>query len=100
MGAPTTQTGGTQLVTVDAAIGTSGATTRVFGIHILSTGGGGGVVALRNGTSTGDTIWVQETGTTSKGVTFFYGDKGFLFPNGCFVDIDNNTTSVAVIYSQ
>lgn len=91
---------GSQLVTADLAVGTSGAVTRVFNIHIISGGGGGAVVTLKNGTSTSGTAYITETATVSTGKTFDYGMKGQLFPSGCFVDVDTNTTSVLVAYSQ
>jgi len=89
-----------QLVTADAAVGTSGASTRIYSIHIISGGGGAAVVSLRNGTSASATIYVTETGTTSTGKTITFGTYGAVFPAGCFVDVDTNTTSVLVSFSQ
>lgn len=100
MAAPVPTNSGTQFVTADIAVATSGATTRVYSIHIISTGGGAAVVSLRNGTSAGDTAWITETGTVSTGKTIPLGTYGVLFPNGCFVDVDANTASVAVNYQQ
>jgi len=88
---------GTQLVTADGVIGRSGLPVRIYHIHIISGGGGGGVVNLRNGSVVGDTIWVSETGTVSVGTTFDY-NEGLLLPGGCFVDVDANVTSVAVTF--
>ena len=90
---------GSQLVTADVVLGSTGKPIRVFGMHILSGGGGGGVVILRTGIAVGGAIWVQETGTTSTGKTFDYENTGFLFPNGCFVDVDANVTSVLVQFA-
>lgn len=101
MSAPSPFNAGTQLVTADAAIGTSGQPARVYNVHLFSSGGGGGSVALRNGTSTAGTIYVQLDGTTSKGITVDFGTYGYMFPAGCFVDLlDGNTTSILVSYSQ
>lgn len=97
---PDSQSSGIALITADGVVGTSGAATRVFSIHILSGGGGAAVVALRAGTAVTDTINIKETGVVSTGKTFEYGDRGFLFPSGVYVDVDANTTSVAVAYSQ
>lgn len=94
------QGSGSQLVTADAVIGASGKATRVYSIHVISTGGGGAVVSLRNGTTASGTIYVTEEGTTSKGKTVAYGDTGLFFPGGCFADVDANTTSVLVEFSQ
>lgn len=89
---------GTQLVTADIAVGRAGDACRVYSINIIS-GGTAAVVSLRNGSTVGGTIYITETGTISTGKTFDYGAYGFLFPSGCFVDVDANTTSVLVSYS-
>lgn len=93
------QNSSTQLVTADAVISASGKPVRVYSIHIISGGGGGAVVSLVNGTAAG-TATITETGTVSKGVTFNYGTCGHAFPAGCFVDVDTNTTSVAVAFER
>lgn len=93
------QNAGTQLITADGVVGAAGTAVRVFAIHILSGGGGAAVVSLRSGSVVGGTIWVTETGTVSTGKTFTYNTPGIWFPSGCFVDVDANTTSVAVTYS-
>ena len=93
------QNAGSQLVgTTDAAIQASGTAVRVFMIHIIS-GGSGAVVSLRNGTSASATAFITQTGTANTGATFTYGTQGMLFPSGCFVDVDVNTTSVLVTYN-
>lgn len=99
MSAPTPFSSGSQLITADAVVGTSGQPVRIYTIHIISSGGGAAAVSLVNGTAAG-TASITETGTTSKGVTFNYGTYGVLFPLGCFVDVDSNTTSVMVSFSQ
>ena len=86
-------------MTADAAIGNSGVPTRIFSIHIIS-GGTAAIVSLRDGISASATAWITETGTISTGKTFAYGTYGALFPDGCFVDVDSNTTSVLVSWSQ
>ncbi len=93
------QNASTVLITADGVVNTASVAVRVFAIHILSGGGGAAVVALRTGPVVGGAIWIQETGTTSTGKTFSYGTQGVWFPAGCFVDVDTNTTSVAVTYS-
>lgn len=92
------QNAGTQLVTADIAVGDSGTAVRIFCIHIIS-GASAGVVDLYNGTSTGGTRYVSEDGTASKGKTVFFGPQGFVFPDGCYVDVDSNVTSVLVSYN-
>ena len=89
---------GSQLVTADGVLGISGTAKFVYGIHIISAATGA-VVNLRNGTLVTDTIYIAETGTASKGITFNY-NEGFFFPAGCYVDVDANTTSVIVSYDE
>ena len=95
---PTIQNSGSQLLTADGVVGVSGRAVRVFSVHIIS-GGTAAVVSFKNGTAAGDTSWVTETGTISTGKTVDFGCNGILFPAGCFVDCDTNTTSVLVNYS-
>ena len=90
-GSPT----GSKLITGDAELFSAGDQVRVFNIHILSSGGGAAVVSLKNG-GAGGVVWITETGTTSTGKTFEYGPQGHLFTNGCYVDVDTNTTSVLI----
>jgi hypothetical protein len=92
--------GGTQLITADGVVGTSGSPVRIFAIHILSGAAGGGVVLLRTGTGASGAIYIQETGNTNDGKTVQFGAAGYFFPAGCYCDIDSNTTSVAISYIQ
>lgn len=93
------QNAGTQVITADGVVGAAGVAVRIFAIHILSGGGGAAVVSLKTGSVVGGTAWITETGTTSTGKTFSYGTQGVFFPNGCFCDVDTNTTSVTVTFS-
>lgn len=90
----------TTVVTADGVVASAGQAVRVFAIHIISGAGGGAVVSLRSGSTVGGTVWITETGTASTGKTFPYGTQGVLFPSGCFVDVDTNTTSVTVTYNN
>lgn len=81
------------------AIGTAGTGVRVFGLHIISSGGGASAVSLRNGSTAGGTILITETGTTSTGKTFNYGAHGMVFPAGCFVSTDANSADVTVTFN-
>lgn len=92
------QNAGTQLLIADGPVQASGVAVRVFAVHIISTSTAA-VVSLRNGTSTAATSYATLTGTISTGVNFTFGEAGLLFPAGCFVDIDANTTSVTVAYN-
>lgn len=90
---------GTVNITADGAVGTSGAATRIFSIHIVSAGTAA-VVSFYNNTSASGTAFLKLTGTVSTGATTIFSSPGLLFPAGCFVDVDVNTTSVCVSYSQ
>lgn len=94
------QNAGTQVITADGVVNSTAKAVRIFSIHILSGAGGGGVVSLRSGSTVSGTIWVTESGTASTGKTFSYGTQGILFPSGCFVDVDANTTSVTLTYNN
>ena len=91
---------GSQLITADGVVATSGKPVRVYATHIISGAGGGAVVNLRSGTAVGDTIRITQTGTASQGVTFALGEHGFLFESGCYCDVDANTTSVLLAIRQ
>lgn len=95
------QNAGTQSIAGNnpVAIGTAGTAVRVYTIHVISTGGGASVVSLRNGSTAGGTIWVTETGTISTGKSVNYGTQGILFPAGCFVSTDANSSNVIVTFN-
>ena len=90
---------GSVLVTADGELISAGVPVRVLNMHIKSSGGGAAVVSLKNNGSSG-TAWITETGTVSTGKTFDYGIQGHLFPLGCYVDVDANTTSVLIACSK
>jgi hypothetical protein len=93
------QNAGTQAFTTsDGPVGTSGIAVRIFTLHIIS-GGTASVVSLRNGTSTAGVAFITETGSISTGKTINFGTQGLLFPAGCFVDVDANTTNVTVTWN-
>ena len=93
------QNAGSQFITADSAVGTSGKPTRVFAINFVS-GATAGIVIIRNGTSTSGTAYVTENGVISSGKTVEYGTPGVLFPAGCYADVDVNVTALLVTYSQ
>ena len=94
MGMPGTQA----FTTTDLALGVAGRPTRVFGVELLS-GGTASTVILRNGTATGGTNYIQLDGTINK-ATHWDSATGILFPGGCFVDVDANTASCVVSFTQ
>lgn len=87
-------------ITADGVLSAAGEPVIIYGVHILSGAGGGGVVNLRDGSAVSGTILIQEQGTASKGKSVSYGGLGLSFPNGCYVDIDANVTSVTVDYQR
>ena len=92
---------GTQRLTTDGVVGTSGSPTRVFFAELLSAGGGTGNCELKNGTSTSGTAFSEINGTAaSKTDSRFYGNDGMYFPAGCWVSFMANATSVLVAFKQ
>ncbi len=83
---------GTFRITADGVLGPSGVPVRVYSIVVLSGAGGAAVVAVCNGTDN-TTKYDQINGTASKAVVREYRD-GLVFPNGCYIDLDANTTFV------
>lgn len=92
--------GGSQLVTADIALATSGARVRVFSIVALS-GATLGIIGLYNGTSTGGTLYATLTCTAvSTSNIFDFGPSGIVFPAGCFVDLVSNVNPAVVNFVQ
>lgn len=90
---------GTQnFTTTDGILGRGSRPCRVFGVYLLS-GGTASTVILRNGSSATSTIQLQLDGTISK-ATYWSDANGLLFPNGCFVDVDSNTTALSVSFEE
>ena len=85
------QIGSTNL-TVDGYV-SSTSPTRVFAI-IVKSGGTAAVVAAKNANTT---EYDQINGTISQSVIRQY-PGGLLFPGGCYIDVDTNTSYVTVIY--
>ncbi len=89
---------GSQKISADGVVGTSGKPTRVFGF-IVNADSSGAVVAVYNGTSTGGTVYDSLVGAASVSTRIAY-PGGLFFPAGCYLDIDAHTTYVTVIYTQ
>ena len=89
---------GTKYTAEDAQINDAGDVIRVYAMHIIS-GGTAGIVSLKNGGASG-TVYITEDGSANVGETFVYGTHGVLFPDGCYIDVDANTTSVVVAYRK
>ncbi len=89
---------GSQQRSSDGVIGTSGKKIRLYQI-IVHSGASGGVVQLRNGTTTGGTEYDEVNGTASISVSASYAG-GLFFPDGLFIDLDANTVYVTCIFEQ
>ena len=69
---------------------------RVFSLHIISGADGAASVTMANNTST---VYIKETGTTSAGVTFDYGEDGIFFTQGISATFDDiNLVSATIQY--
>lgn len=70
--------------------------TRIFAL-IIKSGGTAAVVAAQNGS--GGTEYDSITGTINTTVIRQY-PGGLLFPSGCYIDLDTNTSYVTAIYER
>ena len=91
---------GSQTITVDGAIGSSGKKIRVYGFIARASSGGASVINIYNGTDAGtgtlvDVINIAQS-TTER--PMYAG--GLYCGAGLFVDIDSNTSFVTAIYEQ
>jgi hypothetical protein len=84
---------GTYQVTADGQAGPARAV-RVFNI-VAKSSGTACVVSVKNGTTTGGTEYDQINGTINQAVIRNY-EGGLVFPAGCFIDLDVNTSYVTV----
>lgn len=89
---------GSQKITADGVIGSSGSAIRIYGF-IVNADASGAVVAVYNGTSTGGVVMDSLVGAASVSTRISY-PGGLLLPAGCYLDIDSHTTYVVAIYSQ
>ena len=94
------RTHGSQIVptSTSVAIGIAGQAKMVYSVTLIS-GATAGVLSLKNGSTSGGTLYLSGTGTINQGVTFNYSE-GFFFPGGCFAATDSNTTSILVSYEE
>jgi len=89
---------GTQRITADIAVGTSGKPIRVFAVHLVS-GASDSTLIFLNGTSTANTTYCQVDGVANEGVTLNFAG-GMRFPAGCFADVDANINYATVVYTE
>ncbi len=85
-------------LTADGSVGTSGKPIRVFSIHLVS-GGTASTTVFNNGTASGDTPYFQMDGTANLGLTAGF-NGGLRFPDGCFMNTDNNISYATIIYTE
>ena len=89
---------GYQIFSVDGPVVASGIPVAIYGMNVVS-GGGGGPVVLRNGTSASSTAFIHEMGNANSSESFAY-TVGIVFPAGCFVDVDADVTQVTIFYEK
>lgn len=90
---------GSQKITADGVIGRSGEPVRVFAF-LVSSGGTLAAPVAYSGTSNAGTELDKLTCSTVSVVNRFYYPGGLLFPAGCYVDVDANTSYVTAIYKM
>ena len=91
---------GSQRITADGVVGTSGADIRIFEIIVRSDADGVSAVNLRNGTAVSNTIWdTIDVPAASTTVSRVYAG-GLLLVGGAYIDVDANTSFVTVIYQH
>lgn len=88
---------GSQTITADGVILTSGAKIRIYGFIVRSTAGGAALVSVYDGTSTAGTLRDQIDVTAASTTTRVMYAGGLRFGSGCFVDVDTNTAFVTAI---
>jgi len=88
---------GTAYLTTSGQIGKAATPITIYAVHVISTSTA--AVVKFNNVGVGGTVYIQETGTLSKGVTFNYSE-GFYLPGGAYYTADGNQTSVLVSYDQ
>ena len=89
---------GMQRFTADGAVSSSGAAVIVYSVVVRATGTATEVI-LNNGTSTaGDDLDTINAAANTTTVHNF--ERGLIFPSGCFVDVDANTSYAVVVYEK
>lgn len=86
---------GTVYTTADVECSTAGKPFRVFHMSVLS-GGTAAVVSLKNNGASGTVYATCKASVVSVSNEFDFGTNGILFPQGCYIDVDGNTTSVTL----
>jgi len=87
---------GSSTITADGLVSSTEPTV-VYAVIVKS--GGTAASVLLKLAATGGQEFDQIDGTINKAVVRSY-PGGLLFPTGCFVDVDTNTTYVTVIYER
>lgn len=90
---------GKTTITQDGVVGTSGKKIRLYGIIVRGGGGGATVVNIYDGTSTSGTLSDVVNAATSTTSRVMYAG-GLFLKDGCYIDVDSNTTFVTAIYEQ
>ena len=91
---------GSQRITADGVIGTSGKAIRLFSYTMRSGAGGAGEIVLYNGTDTTGTEKWKGAGNVDSSADKVFGVKGKFFPAGLYCDMDANVSYVDFDYVQ
>lgn len=90
---------GSQKITADGVVGTSGKKIRVYGFIARATSGGASVINVYSGTDTSGTLLdVINVAQSTTERPMYAG--GLQFPAGCYVDVDANTSFIVALYEQ
>lgn len=91
---------GSQRLTADGVVGTSGKAIRCFGYTMRSGAGGSGEIVLYDGTDTTGTEKWKGNGNVDGSADKVFGAKGKHFPAGLYCDMDANVTYIDFDYVQ
>lgn len=84
---------GSQRLTSDGVVGTSGKPIRVY--SLTTTCGTAGTVTLRNGAEVTDTAYFAHLGTANLSKTQNF-EGGLRFPDGCYADLSTNVSGAVI----
>lgn len=89
-----------KVLTASGNVGVAGDPIVMYGWIIENDANSAGVCDIYDGSSTGGTKILNDTGVASKGKIFGLNGVGVLFPNGCYVNLDAHVASVTAVYQK
>lgn len=87
-------------VTAAGILGVSGKSLRIYGFTTRSGVGGPGTVTIYDGTTVSGTEKYRFNGNTDASADKVFSQPGKFFPNGCYVDVDQDVIYVDFDYLQ